>query len=258
MDGEDLGVKLDEAEAGGPVECFPSVEYGDDTGSTNHLGLDFASEGPVEGNDRIVLLGQKRSLDALEGHTGGEDNQDGGGDTAHHHGEGCQHDGFLLHWAQLIESGRVLQVAFEVEDHEQSDGDVDGGLFGESPERGWQDDLLAGVDGRKAAVPFLLARGADDDMGPEHLKTAKDDGGDNGGQGLGDHGTSEQGGQDLEEDVVDEMIGQGDLKTAETSPWASFGDEMPDGGPDLGSDGLGLDVEQLGLGGGRLLLFIGQ
>ena len=58
--------------------------------------------------------------------------------------------------------------------------------------------------------------------------------------------------------MLDESIGQGDLKTAETSPWASFGDDMPDGGPDLGSDGLGLDVEQLWLGGGRLLLFGGQ
>lgn len=54
------------------------------------------------------------------------------------------------------------------------------------------------------------------------------------------------------------MIGQSDLKTAETSPRASFGDEMPDGGPDLGCDGLGLDVEQLRLGNGRLLLIGGQ
>lgn len=78
-----------------------------------------------------------------------------------------------------MESGRVPEVAFKVKDDEQGDRDVDGGLFGKSPHSGWQDDLLASVDGRKAAVPFLLAWGADDHVGPEHLKTAKDNSGDN-------------------------------------------------------------------------------
>ena len=116
-------------------------------------------------------------------------------------------------------------------------------MFGKGPHGGWQDDLLAGVNCRKASIPLLLAGCADHDMGPEHLKTAEDDSGDDGSQRLRDDCATKKGSQDLEENVVDEIVSQGDLETTEASPWTSFSYDMPNGGPDLGGDWLGLDVK---------------
>lgn len=118
-----------------------------------------------------------------------------------------------------------------------------------SPHGSGKDNLLPLLDGREATVPLLLAWCADDDMIPEHLQAAEDDSGGNGGQRLGNHSVTGQGSQKLKDHVVKEVVEHGDLETTEARPWAGYGHEVLDGCPDLGSNGLSLDVEELGLGG---------
>ena len=51
LNGEYLGVELDQAESGRPVECLPGIEHRDDAGATDNLGLNLASKGSVKRND---------------------------------------------------------------------------------------------------------------------------------------------------------------------------------------------------------------
>lgn len=250
LDGRDLGVQLHETEPRGPVERLPCVEHGHDALATHELGLHLPAKGSIEGNDGVILLRQERGLDALEGDVGGEDDEDGGQEAAGEHGEGGERNRFLLHLGQVLEAAGVCEIALEVEDLEEGDGDADGSLFGEGPHGGREEDLLALVEGGEATVPFLLARGADDDVGPEHLQAAEDDGGEDGGEGLRDQSAAEEGGQELEEHVVHEMVDESDLEATEAGPGSGFSLEVFDGGADLGGDGFGLDVEELELGDG--------
>lgn len=185
----------------------------------------------------------------------GREYNEGCGDNATHEDrERCKHGGLLLHVAVLARFGRVLVIACKIKSKEQGDRDVDSNLFGKGPYGGGEDNFLGVLKGRKATVPLLLAGCADDQVGPEHLESGKNDGGGDGSKGLCEHAVPEEKGQELEDHLVGKVIEQGDLKTTEARPRASLSDEVLDGGSDLGCYGLVLDIEELRLGGQWFLL----
>src|SRR4051794_17913827 len=60
LDQEHLAKDLDVAHARLPAEGFPGLQHTDLAAATNDFRDDLAAKGAVEGNDRLIILGQHR------------------------------------------------------------------------------------------------------------------------------------------------------------------------------------------------------
>ena len=257
LEGNDLEVELDEADASSPVERLPGVEHADASAAADDRGLDSAAEAPVEGDDGLVFLGQHRCLHAGQSNLGGEydgEDDEQGDQRADEDLGGVAREDFGGDFAVV---GRVLGVALEAVGAEHEGGDVESELLGGGPDGRGEEDFAAGVEAGEAAPPALGAWGAHDDVGPGHVEAAEDGVGDDGEEGLCEQGAGEAA-EEVEEQTVGQVVDDGDMQTAEARPWAGLSLQVLYGGADLGGDGLAFDEEELWLGGSclRVMLLI--
>ena len=186
-----LDVELDKSNPGSPVEGLPCIKHADTADATNNLGLNFAAEAPVKGNDRFVFLRQHGCLNTGQGDLGGEDNSEddeqSDKDTSEHRddviSEGLGGD--------LVVVGWIFGVAIETVDAEDHSRNVNGKLFSGSPDGGGEKDLVASLPAGETAPPTLRTWVAHDNMGPCHAETPEDGMGDHSEERLGKRGLSE-------------------------------------------------------------------
>ena len=70
---EDLEIQLHQPNPCRPIKSLPSFEHGHGTATTQDLRFDFSGESAVEGDNRVIFLGQHGSLDTLECDVGWDD-----------------------------------------------------------------------------------------------------------------------------------------------------------------------------------------
>ena len=246
LDGKDLDIELDEPEPRGPVKSLPRIHHADTAAATGDGRLDLAAERAVEGYNRLVFLGQQRSLHTGEGDFGGED--DGEDDEQPH--QPADHELHHIAEADLrIDSlvmRRVLGIAVQAVDVEQGCGDVDRELIGGCPDGGGKQDFGGRLSVGETAPPFLRARVAHHDMCPRQVQPSKRGVSDDGEERTA-HGRGEAPDEDVVEEGVDYMVHDRDLETTEAGPWTGLGAKVSHGGADLGGDGSGRDREELRL-----------
>lgn len=242
LESEDLDVKLDETDAGSPVEGLPGIEHADTSTATGNLRLDFTAEATIEGNDGLVFFWEHGCLDTGQGdlrwENDGEDDEHGD-EPANEHLADVASEVFGGNFAVM---GGVLSVAVEAIHGEHEHWDVERELLCGGPDGGWEEDLLGSLDAGIAANPALCARVAYHHVGPGHAEAAEDGVGGDGEEGLEECGVSEAA-EEVEEQCVGQVVYDGDLETAEARPWAGLSLQVFDCGADLGSDGLALDEE---------------
>jgi hypothetical protein len=234
-----LDEELDETTTSLPVEAAPGVQEADLAAAAVHLRDSLAVEGAVEGDNRVLVLGQDRGLDADQGYHGGqaqeqraEDGEDGDADDAH--GETGQ-----LASAVAYELLRVLAV--QAKEGADADGQVYGHVGHAGGDGGRESERLPVALGRKALPEALCRRHGDDTVGPDSVEVGEDCAGESADKdrlagNRRESSLEKRGGQNKGK-AVDGMKPE----TPETCKGTGVGDDVVDGGADARGDGLLVD-----------------
>lgn len=129
-DGADLDVELDETAASFPVEAAPSVEEADLAASAEETADDLATEGAVEGDDGVLLIGEDGSLDADLGDDSGDAEEESGEDGEDDSGEEADGKAHPLTVGVLLEVLLIKLVQTEKDGHAASQVQADVGHGG--------------------------------------------------------------------------------------------------------------------------------
>ena len=193
----DLGIKLDQPDSCGSIECLPCIKHTHSTVTSEDLRLGLSTEGAVEWNNGLVLLWEHRSLHTLEGHVCGDDDEDDRGNSSKSDHQELETGEFLL---ALI----ALAVHGIGERGEKGSRHVDSGLLGDGHDGSRNEDVLASLNGGEAAVPSLFAWVGNNDVSPGHLEAAEGNACDDGDDGTVYATECEEVGDEAVDDVVDE------------------------------------------------------
>lgn len=241
VDGEDLCVELDEAQAGGAVEAAPGVEEGEHAGAADDGGGDLAAEGAVEGDDALGLLGQHRGLAAGEGDLGGQDDGD-----VDEQGDG-EDEEELPQRRQRARVARLVRVR-QAQRREHGQRRQEGNLRRQRIDGRRRPDVAPRPERRDAAVPHRADGVGDDNVRPGHVPAGEDDGrrdpADDGREEGGQE-EREQVEQDLEDDAVGDCGAQRRRDAAPAGSEAADAVNVADGAADGRGDGAFLDVDDL-------------
>ena len=239
-----LDIDLDHSDSSVPVKSLPSIAHANHARSTDDLGDNLATEGTVEGNNRLIILGEKRSL-----YTGirdvdreAQDHREEDRDC--NEKSGGEADGGELHLAHVLENKRVADISIQSKTIVHLGRYVDTQLLNDGTQGGWGSKFLKGRSRWNALSQGLGARLADHGVDPGGVEASEDDveaGHDDDGEGdaVADQGRGGHG-----EDVHEENVQREELEALEAGEEASTGAEMSNGRAEVGGYGFLLDEEE--------------
>ena len=257
-----LRIKLDEPPPAGLVKRPPGLNE-ECTASATDGQVNIAHDQClVEWHNGLVALRKESSLDASEGHRGRQENSKAHEDVGGWDGEDAEPQTNDLGAILVVHC--ILEVAAmwmsNAERECDSDWQDDRSLLCNGVHQRWEKESLALLAGRKAAIPRLLGWVRDHLVRPCHMETCETERCEGVAEELADDAEAEEGGGEIGEESVEDVIGDGETKTSPSCGPATDTLEVADCSSNLSRDWLVVDDGDfdvdigIGLGHQRLLL----
>ena len=255
-DGGDLDVKEDQTTPGALAESSPRIRDSGVAETANDSRLDATLEGTIEGDDGLIVSGEKGGLNTDEDDVGRDDDEDGADDGEDEDNEALGKEDSTLALGQL---GHVLTLAelgeFEAKNIDEESGSPSCDFRGEPDKSDGLPDSIKGALERRQTAPEVEGRtGGNGDVNPGSAEL--DEGQSSEKSSDGDEDASEGGGEDAHEDVGEEGLDDEDGQTAEVGEDAAVGSEETEDGSDGRGDGLRAAAGHLGSACALLALLI--
>lgn len=239
-DEEDLDKELDETTTSLPCEAAPRLQEADRASSAHHLADDLATEGAVEGNNGVLVLGEDGGLDAHKGDNSRKAEEERASNGEHDQDDAADNQARSL--GAIVLTRLVSIEVVETKQHADAADEVDADVGHSGVDGGGErEDLPARLGGEAFAPEGLGAGHRDDLVGPRsvhrcygHAAEGSDE--DRLAWDVGKGGGEEARGEG-EEDAVQDV----DPVAAEAGEAATVGNEVLKGGADARGDGLLVD-----------------
>lgn len=254
-DQRDLDVHEDQAGPGGLAEGSPGIGHGGIATTTNDGRLDATLEGGVEGDDRVLIGGEERSLNTGEDDVSRDDDEDGADDGDDEDKGGLGEEGTEMLLGDLGLVSVLERRKIETDGVGQESGKPAGNLGGEPHEgHGLPDGVEGALEGRETA-PEVQPRGrSDGDVNPGSAELNEDEGREEGSDG--DEESAKGAGEDAHEDVGENALDDVDAQTTEVGADATVGAEEAEDGSQGRGNSSGAAIGKLGPVGALLAVVV--
>ena len=240
-----LSVHFEEPNTGVPVEALPRLSHTDTAASAKDLRYDFAIECPVEGDDRIVLLGKQGGLDTLESDVRRDDDEHTSENSSYKDDEGIEPDVETLGIAKLAEFADIHDVRLETECGEHLSQAEKDGLLCHCVQECRSSELAERGTGRYTLEGALVGRLADNDVCPCGVKATEDSANSDADDGTVSNSMRNESEEEGAHKVVYKVVGCQDVSAAKAGKETTMSSEVRDGAAELSRYRLRLDEEDL-------------